>query len=124
MGPVRGRAAQRRVLVALATPDAGPVATGTLVVDPERAQRCIEELGQIVEDLRMAALPALRHAHFEAPSNDEVSVNMTRNAAEMTRRASAYVETWANQIDATRQALRQQLEAYVQAEQANRADRA
>ncbi|WP_028930703.1 PE domain-containing protein [Pseudonocardia asaccharolytica] len=124
LGPVRGREAERRILVALATPGSGPVAPGTLVVDPERAQRCIDELGQIVKDLRKTALPQLRRAALSAPSEDAVSVNMARNAAEMTRRADAYVAAWANQIEATQQALREQLEAYVQAEQANRAERA
>ncbi|MFC4942444.1 PE domain-containing protein [Pseudonocardia sp. GCM10023141] len=98
-------------------------AAGGYVVDPERAQGCIDELGRIAQDVRLALVQA-RVLQFDPPGFDDVSRNVANNGAEMARRAVAYVTTWANQIDATRVALQRQLDAYRAVEQANSGGRA
>ncbi len=123
LGLVSEREAGRRILVALAGAGAGEVVPGTLFVDPERAQACVDGLGGVVDDLRLG-LKALRWTAFAAPGHDQVSVNMASNGGLMAQRAQAYVEVWARQIDETRAALSHQLEAYRITEQANAGRRA
>lgn len=91
-------------------------------IDPERAQACIDALLVVAGDLRRS-LSTLLTFWFEPPGLDEVSINMTRNASEMALRARAYVAAWANQIEATAEALRQQLEAYRRVDETNAAQR-
>lgn len=98
-----------------------PLAPGTaggFVVDPERAQWCIDELTRIVEEVRLGHLDRWRLA-FDPPGYDQVSVNLARNGALMARRAEAFVAAWASQIEATRDALQRQLDDYRQTEQTN-----
>lgn len=84
---------------------------GGYVVDPERAQGCVDELSRIVEDVKFALRDA-RQMSFDPPGFDQVSVNVARNGALMAARAEAYVTAWANQIEAARDALQRQLNAY------------
>ncbi|WP_214368673.1 PE domain-containing protein [Pseudonocardia sp. H11422] len=123
--PVLGRGplpSERDLLLAVRV--AGPVGEGavpgTLYIDPERAQACIEELGRIVADLRSNMI-TVRQGTFTPPGRDEVSLNMARNAVTMAQRAEKFVGSWANQIEATRDALRKQLDAYQAAERSNTA---
>lgn len=118
LGLVSERAAGRRILVALAGAGAGEVVPGTLFVDPERAQACVDGLGGIVDDL-WRGLTSLQRTAFAAPARDPVSVNVARNGNLMAKRAEAYLEAWARQLDETRLALSRQLEAYRATEQAN-----
>lgn len=94
----------------LAQPMPHVPAAGGFAVDPERAQGLIDELTRIVVDVRSAV--ALMSLQVSPPGNDEVSVNLAQNAAVMAQRAKQGVQTWADQIEATRDALRAQLAAY------------
>jgi hypothetical protein len=87
----------------------GGVGSG-FAVDPERAQECIDDLTRIVNDVRAATVT--KSLQFTPPGNDEVSVNLALNATVMAGRAEQAVQTWADQIEATRNALREQLAAY------------
>ncbi|GEL20993.1 PE domain-containing protein [Pseudonocardia asaccharolytica] len=118
LGRATGREVQRAILVASAAsvPDAVPA--GAFVVDPERAQRCIDDLGRIIDDLRLGLLP-LQGSLLVPPSEDEVSRNVARNAALMGRRAETYVAAWLGQLEQTRDALSRQLAAYRAADEAN-----
>lgn len=118
LGLVSEREAGRRILVALAGTGAGEVVPGTLFVDPERAQACVDGLGGIVADLHRS-LAGLHQMAFTTPGRDQVSVNMAHNGGLMAQRAQAYVEVWTQQLDETRVALSRQLEAYRATEQAN-----
>ncbi|MFC4945463.1 PE domain-containing protein [Pseudonocardia sp. GCM10023141] len=97
-------------------------AVGGYVVDPERAQACIREMDRILTEVRKSLI-STHMATFDPPGFDEVSLNVTRNAALMASRAAAYIEAWAGQIEATRTALQRQLDAYLMAEQANASER-
>ncbi|MHA6793555.1 PE domain-containing protein [Pseudonocardia bannensis] len=118
--PQTGRAQAREVLLAVQGAGAvdGEVVPGTLYVDPERAQACIDGLGKIVDDLRFGLI-AIQRTAFAPPGRDEVSVNMANNAATMASRADAYVEAWAASIEATKEALSRQLWAYEDVDQTN-----
>lgn len=98
-------------------------AVGGFVVDPGRARACVDELSRIVEDVRLGLLD-IRQLRFGAPGYDEVSVNVSRNGAVMAFRAQAYVMAWAGQIEATRDALQRQLDAYLDGDRANADGRA
>lgn len=87
-------------------------------VDPERAQKCVDDLQCAASRMREELL-GLRLAHFPPPGRDGVSVNMARNATDMARRAEAYVTAWADQIETTAESLRQQLAAYRIVDDAN-----
>jgi hypothetical protein len=95
---------------------------GAFFVDPERAQACVDALLGVAGDVR-ASLFNVMMMLFPPPGRDEVSVNMARNAHEMVRRTDAYVRAWANQIEATAEALRQELAAYQRVDEANAARR-
>lgn len=103
--------------------DQAVAAAGGYVVDPERAQKCIDELARIAADVRMGLVYA-RGAIFDPPGWDPVSMNVARNGGLMASRAAAYIEAWARQIDTTREALSQQLRAYRDIENANAGRRA
>lgn len=92
-------------------------AAGGYVVDPERAQECIAELERIAGDVRRS-LTSVQQLYFDPPGFDPVSTNVATQGAVMAGRAEAYIRTWACQIDATREALQRQLDAYRDAEQA------
>lgn len=92
-------------------------------VDPERAQKCVDDLLVAAGKMR-ATLLDWRRAYFPPPGRDGVSVNMAHNASEMARRAEAYITAWADQIETTAEALRQQLVAYRGVDEANAARRA
>lgn len=98
--------------------DAAVLAAGGYVVDPERAQGCIDELGRIAEDIRLKLLDA-RRLYFDPPGFDEVSRNVASNGATMANRAEEYISAWATQIDSTRAALQRQLQAYRDVEHVN-----
>lgn len=86
-------------------------AAGGYLVDPERAQGCIDELNRILENVRITETTAWA-CQFDPPGYDDVSMNVARNGALMAARARAYITEWANQIEATRDALQRQLDAY------------
>ncbi|MFC5993329.1 PE domain-containing protein [Pseudonocardia hispaniensis] len=117
-GRAAGREVARAIWLASAASVPDGVPAGAFVVDPERAQRCIDDLGTIVEDLQLGLLPLQRLMHV-APSEDGVSRNVARNAALMARRAETYVAAWAAQLEQTRDALSRQLAAYRDADEAN-----
>lgn len=101
--------------------DAPSVVPGTadgFMVDPERAQECIAEMTRIVAEVRRASYQT-NVMDLDPPGWDEVSVNLVRNAAVMAERARAYATTWADQIEATRDGLQAQLDAYRATESAN-----
>jgi hypothetical protein len=110
--------AQQRLAVARMQESGAIAAAGGYVVDPERAQGCIDELSRITGEVRRLLMLSWRFS-FESPGHDEVSTNVARNGAVMGARAEAYVRTWADQIDATRDALQRQLDAYQEVEDAN-----
>ncbi|MFC4942442.1 hypothetical protein [Pseudonocardia sp. GCM10023141] len=93
-------------------------AAGGYVVDPERAQGCIDELTRITDEVRRSIAAAWR-LRFDPPGFDAVSMNVTNAGATMAKRAVDYIATWANQIEATRDALQRQLDAYCAIEQSN-----
>ena len=93
-------------------------AVGGYVVDPERAQECIAELSRIAADVRRSAVASYQF-YFDPPGFDPVSTNIARQGAIMGERAAAYVRAWAAQIEATRDALQQQLDAYTSVEDSN-----
>ena len=90
-------------------------AAGGYVVDPERAQECIAELERIAGDVRRS-LSSVQQLYFDAPGFDPVSVNMATQGAVMAGRAETFIRVWAGHIDATREALQRQLDAYRDAE--------
>ena len=93
-------------------------AAGGYIVDPERAQECIAELSRIATDVRRPLVYA-RQLYFDPPGYDAVSTNIARQGAVMGDRAVAYIRAWASQIEATRDALQRQLDAYRAAEMSN-----
>lgn len=115
----RGYAAVGWAEARLAAPVIGEGGAGGFVVDPERAEACIVELTRIVNDLRMETTQVVG-LRFDAPGGDEVSRNMAKNAHEMSQRAMAFVRAWADQIEATRNALQVQLDGYRNVEESNR----
>ena len=115
--------AQWRLWMAKIDENGSVQAAGGYVVDPERAQECIRELERIAKDVRAALFQSGRLT-FRAPGYDEVSQNVARQGAIMAQRAEIYIATWANQIEATRDALVAQLAAYREVERANTARRA
>ena len=115
----RGYAAVGWAEARLAAPVVGEGGAGGFVVDPERAEACIVELTRIVNDLRVDA-STLGSLQFDAPGSDSVSLNLAGNGHEMAQRAQNYVRAWADQVEATRDALRSQLLAYRATEETNR----
>ena len=93
-------------------------AAGGYVVDPERAQECIAELSRIAADVRRTLVYAPQF-YFDAPGYDPVSTNIAKQGAVMAGRAEAYTRAWAAQIEALRDGLQRQLDAYHEVEQAN-----
>lgn len=110
--------AKTQLVAAQQAKDVAIQAAGGYVVDPERAQGCIDELSRIVLEVRRN-IPFGWSLRFEPPALDAVSLNATRAGSMMAGRAAEYVGAWANQIEATRDALQRQLDAYRSAEQAN-----
>lgn len=98
-------------------------AAGGYVVDPERAQECIRELERIANDVRLTILQPGKFS-FTPPGHDLVSQNVAVQGSIMGQRAEVYIAMWANQIEATRDALVAQLAAYREVERANTARRA
>lgn len=115
--------ARAELLTALGEREEAIRAAGGYVVDPERAQGCIDELGRILDDVRRS-LVGSRRLQFDPPGYDPVSINIAQSGGVMASRAVAYVTAWANQIEATRNALQRQLDAYRAVEAANSGTRA
>jgi hypothetical protein len=92
---------------------------GSLRVDPERAQACIDGLRAVALDL-LDAQRVTKAMVFPAPANDAVSLNLAVQGAKMAAQAEAYVVAWRQQISQTADALEQQLAAYRAAEALNR----
>ena len=110
--------AQWRLWMAKIEQSGGVGAAGGYVVDPERARECIAALSRIAADVRRTLVFAPQ-LYFDAPGFDAVSTNIAKQGAVMAGRAEAYLRAWANQIEATRDALQRQLDAYREVEQAN-----
>ena len=110
--------AQWRLWMAKIEESGGVGAAGGYVVDPERAQECIAELSRIAADVRRSVI-ASHQLYFDPPGYDAVSTNAARQGAIMGERATAYVRAWAAQIEATRDALQRQMDAYRAVEQSN-----
>lgn len=108
--------AKTQLVAAQQAKDVAIQAAGGYVVDPERAQGCIDELSRILREVRQALL-AVRQMQFDPPGYDDVSLNVARNGSTMAARAEAYVMAWADSIEATRTALQRQLDAYNASEQ-------
>lgn len=108
--------AKTQLVAAQQAKDVAIQAAGGYIVDPERAQGCIDELSRIVREVRQALL-AVRQMQFDPPGYDDVSLNVARNGSTMAARAEAYVMAWADSIEATRTALQRQLDAYNASEQ-------
>lgn len=89
-------------------------------VDPERAQKCVDELLVAARTMRKA-LVNWRQTRFPPPGQDGVSVNMAHNAWLMSNRAEAYIMAWADQIETTARTLEKQLAAYRAVDEANSA---
>ncbi len=90
------------------------------MVDPDRAQRCIQMIADIEDDVRLAVMMS-GSLRFDPPGNDEVSVNLARNGHLMASQAELFVDTWANQIKAAREGMQAQLDAYLNVEADNAA---
>ena len=114
--------AQWRLWMAKIQENGSVQAAGGYVVDPERAEECIRALTRIANDVRATVFAASRFT-FDAPGFDLVSQNVAHQGAIMGSRAEVYIATWANQIEATRDALAAQLAAYREVERANTARR-
>ena len=115
----RGYAAVGWAEARLAAPVIGEGGAGGFVVDPERAEACIVELTRIVNDLRIESM-SLSTLRFDPPGADAVSRNLADNGHEMYQRAKGYVRAWADQVEATRDGLQRQLDAYRAVESVNR----
>ncbi len=85
--------------------------TGGFMIDPDRAETCIAEMTRIIDEVRRAAMRTI-DLTFLPLGSDEVSVNFARSARTMAGRAEAFIRTWADQIETTRDGLRAQLDAY------------
>lgn len=75
-------------------------------------------MSRIAADVRRSVVWS-QQFYFDAPGYDAVSTNVARQGAVMGERTLAYVRAWADQIEATRDALQQQLDAYRAVEQTN-----
>lgn len=115
----RGYAAVGWAEARLAAPVVGGGGAGGFVVDPERAEACIAELTRIVNELRVESM-STGSMRFDPPGSDAVSLNLAANGHEMAQRAQGFVQAWADQVEATRDALRAQLAAYRSVEETNR----
>jgi hypothetical protein len=118
-GSGTGWAAVRWAEHQLAASGAGVGVPDGYVLDPERAQVTIGELTRITDEVRRFLHRASALA-FDAPGYDAVSVNLANNGRVMADRATAFVRAWADQIEATRDALQHQLDAYNGVEDTNR----
>jgi hypothetical protein len=87
-------------------------------VDPERAQEAIDRLTEIVERLRRWVVGGAG-LRFAAPAEDEVSLNLARNGDAMASQAEVAVKTWADQLEAFRDGLQIQLDAYRRADESS-----
>lgn len=81
------------------------------LVDPEKAEAAIARLDEAILDIKQS-LSSFRARRVEAPARDAVSVNLAVQIREMDRRAEAFVRTWADQIQAHRDAIQAQIDAY------------
>jgi hypothetical protein len=118
---VRRAGPEVRLLVAeMERAGGGSGAAGGFLVDPERAQACIDALGEILADIRDSLLYWQQTA-FAPPGEDAVSVNVAHRAALMSSRAEGYVQAWMAQIEETRDALQRQFSAYQVADESWRA---
>jgi hypothetical protein len=82
--------AQQRLAVARMQESGAIAAAGGYVVDPERAQGCIDELSRILDQVRRPLMLA-KQLVFDPPGTDQVSTNVARNGAIMAGRAEAYI---------------------------------
>lgn len=112
-----------RLWVATMQENGSVAAADGYVVDPEKAEGCIRELDRIANDVRQM-LTSSWGLFFDAPGFDVVSQNVAHQGAVMGKRAEVFIATWANQIEATRDALVAQLAAYREVELTNGARRA
>lgn len=92
---------------------------GGFMIDPERAEACIAEMTRIVGEVRAASMMMTALTMFAPLGSDEVSKNFANNAVVMAGRAEAFVRTWADQIEATRDGLQAQLDAYRRTDEDN-----
>jgi hypothetical protein len=93
------------------------------LVDPERAQAAIATLTGVIHDLE-AGMAELGLRWTRAPGIDPVSVRLGENMELMRQRALAYVLGWTEQIEATRDALQAQVDAYRRVDESNAGSRA
>lgn len=109
-----GDSAIRRLLYAQAELDRTPASGGMgdgFLVDPERAEAALAQLDQAIFDIRQS-LDAFAVPTVTPPARDDVSVNLARQISAMDQRAVAYVRAWADQIQAFRDAVQAQVDAY------------
>lgn len=114
-GPAR-RLEYARAELARTPPASGPL--DGFLVDPERAQAAIAQLDAAIADIRQS-IGAFKFGYVEPPARDPVSMNLAVQIREMDRRAELYVQTWASQIEAFRDAIQAQVDAYRRADEEN-----
>lgn len=101
--------------------DAPPVvqsAAGGFLLDEGRMRETISELTRIADTVRQGTSRAAG-MRFEAPGYDQVSQNFAAAGRLMASRAEAFVSIWVGQIEAARDGLQAQLDAYLAAEADN-----
>lgn len=102
----------------LAAPQAAPSSAGGFLVDEGRMRETIAELTRIADTVRQGTTRTAG-MRFEPPGYDAVSVNFAAAGALMASRAELFVNTWTGQIDAARDGLQAQLDAYLAVEADN-----
>lgn len=115
--------AQWRGYVARALNDAAGGGSGGFRVEPQRLVEAIKRLDVVLNSLDKVRNSAM-NTSFDPPGYDDVSINMAQNGAIMSMRAAEYVSAWIGQVVATRDALEQDLDAYIRTDEANSGRRA
>lgn len=94
------------------------------LIDPDRAQSCIDSLQWCAERLEEAVRAAKRTTQVQAPGEDDVSRHFAEQATIMGQQALQATRAYHQQMVDTVASLRAQLVAYRAAEQANTAAQA
>lgn len=102
----------------LEAPPVAPSSAGGFLLDEGRMRETIAELTRIADTVRQGASRA-NAMIFDPPGYDAVSQNFAAAGALMARRAELFVHTWVGQIDAARDGLQAQLDAYLAVEANN-----
>lgn len=93
---------------------AGPV--GGFLVDPDRANTAVAKLDEVLGRLTDTLADLAFRGRMEPPGADHVSARIAQNTTQMITNAEVYLRGLCDQVEATRNALCAQIDAYQRAD--------